>query len=405
MHKTLVVLGASHEHRIAITDLKDAGYRVIAVDGNPDSPAKDIVDGFVRASIYSPEEVLNNLTSYLIQADECVDGIMAVACDAPMTVAYVASKLELPSIGLGAARLVSNKADMLEALNNHVPIPRYVIAESAADITDALRLYPMVIKPLDNRGARGVFMISGSDKLHKLASESARYCVSDHRLMLQEYLDGPQLSVEGMMIDGVAHIPIIFDRNYADTKHLLPNIIENGGEMPSKYAHQYGYAIVDTMTWAGRALGIYDGPIKGDLVIHDGTIYVIEIAGRMSGGFMGTLAAPWSIGVNITLANAEFATEGKCNPDHLWHTGNRAAVIRFAWPERTGRYRAQIVHPVLDSSDGDRVKVIDMSSGTINFTGANSHHDRPIAIVAASNTVECAMDIASNVDIIWNEVV
>jgi len=408
MHKTLVVLGASHEHRIAITDLKNAGYRVIAVDGNPDSPAKDIVDGFVRASIYSPEEVLNNLTSYLIQADECVDGIMAVACDAPMTVAYVASKLELPSIGLEAARLVSNKADMLEALDSYVPIPQYIITNSAFDVVDITHatnlVYPMIIKPLDNRGARGVFMVRNPDELQSLASRSSQYCIKDTRLMLQEYLDGPQLSVEGMMIDGDAYMPIVLDRNYADTKHLLPNIIENGGEMPSKYAHQYGYAITDTMTRAGRALGIYDGPIKGDLVIHDGTIYVIEIAGRMSGGFMGTLAAPWAIGVNITLANAEFATEGKCNPDHLWHTSNRASVIRFAWPERAGKYRAQIVRSVLDSSDGDRVKVIDMSNGVINFTGANSHHDRPIAIVAASNTVECAMDIANNVDIIWNEV-
>lgn len=404
MRKTLVVLGASYEHRIAIQDLKNAGYRVIAVDGNPNSPAKDIVDGFVQASIYNSEEVLNNLTGHLLQMDESVDGIMAIACDAPLTVAYVADKMRLPSIGLSAATLVSNKAYMLEALTNHVLLPQYMIIDSVANVADIEITYPIIVKPLDNRGARGVFIVRNASELLNLASRSTQYCINDRRLMLQEYLDGPQLSVEGMMIDGVAHVPIIFDRNYTDTKHLLPNIIENGGEMPSKYAHQYGYAIVDTMTWAGRALGIYDGPIKGDLVVHDKNIYVIEIAGRMSGGFMGTLAAPWSIGVNITLANAEFATEGRCNSQRLQHTSNQSAAIRFAWPRKVGNYQPQIVRPAIDTSSGDKIKVVDMSGGIVNFVGTSSHHDRPIAIVAASNTVECAIDIANSVDIIWNEV-
>jgi biotin carboxylase len=151
---------------------------------------------------------------------------------------------------------------------------------------------------------------------------------------MEQYLKGPQLSVEGFMIDGYCYLPAIFDRNYPYLNRFAPFMIEDGGQMPSKYSIVYKDECERVMTLAARSVGLYDGIVKGDLVIHEGLVKVIEIAGRMSGGWFGTVATPESTGVNLVKKLIRWSLGEKIEPKDMQPTiQDRHAAIRFAFPK------------------------------------------------------------------------
>ncbi len=90
----------------------------------------------------------------------------------------------------------------------------------------------LVIKPVDSRGSRGVQRVAQVKNLTK-AFILARSLSPTQRVMVEEYLDGPQVSTESVVIGGVCHTPGFSDRNYEYLDTYAPFFIENGGDLPS----------------------------------------------------------------------------------------------------------------------------------------------------------------------------
>jgi biotin carboxylase len=188
-----------------------------------------------------------------------------------------------------------------------------------------------VLKPIDGRGARGVLRLTeGTDlawAFSHAASQSRRGAV-----MLEEYLAGPQISTEGLLVDGVGTTCGFIDRNYEHLDTFAPYIVENGGEQPSALALPAQRRISAVAMDAGRAIGIVSGSVKGDMVWTDRGPYVIEIAARLSGGWMSTDQIPLGAGVDllgcaIRLALGEDVPAEDIRP--RWHRG---VAIRYFFP-------------------------------------------------------------------------
>ena len=88
--------------------------------------------------------------------------------------------------------------------------------------------------------------------------------------MVEEFLDGPQVSTESLVVRGVTHTPGFADRNYEYLDRYAPHIIENGGELPSHLDSATKSAVREVVDRAAASLGVTDGVVKGDIVIHDG---------------------------------------------------------------------------------------------------------------------------------------
>lgn len=328
-----MIIGAADEHCIGIETAQRMGLSVFATDGNAASVGFKVADSFAVASTYDEESTLA-ATRDFISSGGRVDGVMTLASDVPYTVAYVAEKLGLPSIGTASARLASEKVLMKERFKaRSVPLPLFQETKGLAELFAfaAENGFPVVVKPVDSRGARGVQLVRKEDDLASAYSAARDYSPAG-RVMAEQYLPGPQLSTEGFMLDGEAYIPAIFDRNYEYLDRFAPHIVEDGGEMPSCYVDNFHDAVHRVMQEAALALGIKTGIIKGDLVIHDGRVKVIELAARMSGGFFGTVATPASCGVNLVEANIRLALGETLKPEELMPKCQRGAAIRFAFP-------------------------------------------------------------------------
>jgi biotin carboxylase len=298
--KTLLIVSGGIEAVPGIQRAREMGHFVVVSDKDPHAPGFALADDRLLASTYDADATTRVALDYHRNVRP-IDGVMCLAADVPLTVASVAAVLGLPGIPLEAARLAADKVAMKQAFARQgVPIPWFSEVNSPAHLSAlvAEQGLPLVIKPVDSRGARGVQMLTAGMDL-ALTYEYARAYSPTGRVMLERYLHGPQVSTESLMIDGQANTPGFSDRNYEFLARFAPHIIENGGDLPSHLSDTQQSAIKAVVAIGALAMGIRNGIVKGDIVLHDGRPYIIELAARLSGGYFCTHEIPLNTGVDL----------------------------------------------------------------------------------------------------------
>jgi biotin carboxylase len=151
--------------------------------------------------------------------------------------------------------------------------------------------------------------------------------------MVEQYLDGPQVSTESLVTGGQCFTPGFSDRNYEFLERYTPFFIENGGDLPSHLPQETQEKVRDLVARAAQALGVREGTVKGDIVIHKNEPYVIELAARLSGGFFCTREIPLNTGVDfigaaIRIALGEKVAEADVTPKHF-----TPVIQRYVFPK------------------------------------------------------------------------
>lgn len=385
-----MIIGGAEEHCLGIRAAHDMGLGVFVTDGNPNSPGFAEADTFAVASTYDYEATLRAAKDYIARGGR-IDGVMTLAADVPYTVAYVAKGLGLPTIGIEPALNASEKIRMKECFKERsVPMPLFQEVTSEQHLLKTTEEFglPVVVKPVDSRGARGAQLIRDRTQLPRAYAIASGYSPTA-RVMVEQYLPGPQLSTEGFMLDGEAYIPAIFDRNYEYLEQFAPFIVENGGEMPSVHSQRYRGEIHAVMKKAALSLGIETGVIKGDLVIHDGRVKVIEIAARLSGGFFGTVATPVSCGVDLVKTNINLCLGNKIDVKELEHKFEKAAAIRFAFPY-PGQVKSIAGLAQVLNDPSCRYAHVFVEEGDI-IQPISNHPGRPAVVVAEGSNLDEAI--------------
>lgn len=369
--KKLMIVGAGEEQRIAIREAQTMGYRVFAIDGDKNAPGFEDADEYAVISTYDYE------SAFKAACRAKIDGVMTVAADVPYTVAYVAKLMGLRGIDLRTAWILTDKLRM-KAYMGEVLTPPNAEVFSENDVGKFVYTYSdSVIKPVDSRGARGVQRVFVGMDYKRLILEAKKHSPTG-RVMIERYIEGHQLSVEGFMLAGMIMLPAIFDRNYEYLNRFHPFIVENGGEMPSEHDEK---EIYEAMQRAANMVGLRTGPVKGDLVIDKkGNIWVIEIAGRMSGGWFGTVAAEYSTGVHFVRNNIKWAMEGNAEWENWEPTDKFGAAIRFAFPEPGRVVSVTGLNKVQEDKDCLYARCFVKTGDKIN--PIENHPGRPAVVVA-----------------------
>ncbi|MDH0447855.1 ATP-grasp domain-containing protein [Shewanella sp. GD04112] len=330
MNRTLLIIGAGIEACEGIKIAKAMDLKLIIADGNPAAPGLAMADWPIVASTYDGEAILAQARE-LMARGVTVDGVIAMCADVPLSVAIISNALGLPGLSLESAFWVSDKLAMKARLQAEgIPIPRFADVSDKSTLAERARAigFPLIIKPVDSRGARGVQLIDNANGLEAACALAARESPTG-RVMLEEYLSGPQFSTETLVDDGRCYTLGFADRNYEWLARTKPFIIENGGDAPTGVSPEIKAEVNATVERAAAALGIRQGVAKGDMVYTTQGAKVIEIAGRLSGGFFSTTQIPLSTGVNfiekaIKLALGEHLSEAEVTPSR-----NRAVAIRY----------------------------------------------------------------------------
>lgn len=294
--KTLAVIGAGQLQIPVIRSAKELGLKTVVVDKNPEAPGVGIGDYYINSSTLDAETTCLMLTNF--QKDTCkIDGVLTVGTDASYTVAVCAKKLGLPGIDPEAAQRATDKYLMRTALRSaKVPVPDFELVDSYQKAVEAMERLGVdcVIKPQKNMGARGVRRINNIDDLKEGFELSLRYSGSG-KVIIEQYIDSPELSIDALVYKGEITITGVADRII----EYDPYFVETGHIMPSGLPEDLINYAVETFKKGIVALGITNGAAKGDIKITSGSCYIGEIAARLSGGFMSTLTYPYSSGVDL----------------------------------------------------------------------------------------------------------
>jgi uncharacterized membrane protein YgcG len=173
-------------------------------------------------------------------------------------------------------------------------------------------------------GARGVRRVDEPAVLEEAVADAVRFSRSG-RVIIEELIEGPEFSIDALMINGVIHVCGIADRHI----RFPPYFIEIGHTMPTTADDEAQRAVAAVLERAARALGIENGAAKGDIFLTDRGAVVGEVAARLSGGYMSGWTYPYASGVPLTEAGMRIALglePGDLTPRRGWTSAERASV-------------------------------------------------------------------------------
>ena len=331
---TLLIISGGIEAADAARRAKEMGHTVVVSDRDPQAPGFAFADSCLIADVYGPEETAAAAARYSMKIRR-IDGVLCVAADAPVTAAKVAQRLRIPGLPVHVAELACDKLAMKKCFQGAgVEVPWFAEVSTPQELQRIAieRGRDLVIKPVDSRGSRGVQRVAQVEDLTK-AFALARSHSPSERVMVEQYLEGPQVSTESIVIDGVCHTPGFSDRNYEYLERYAPFFIENGGDLPSHLPADIQQKVKDLVGRAAAAMGITNGTVKGDIVVHRGQPYVIELAARLSGGFFCTREIPLNTGVDFIGAAIKLALGETVTAEELQPSRQHAVVQRYAFPK------------------------------------------------------------------------
>lgn len=282
----IAIIGASYLQEPLVNKAKQLGYYTICFAWAEGATCASICDKFYDISIVEKDRILR------ICQEEEIDGIVTIASDvAAPTVAYIANKLGLVGNCYEAAVRANNKYLMREALTDAgVLCPKYFMVTPATINSQAVHdnlqslLYPIIVKPTDRSGSLGVTKVMYPRDLY-FAVNYAMEKSFKHEAMIEEYIEGREISVEFISFNG-KHYPLqITDKVTTEAPHF----VELEHHQPSTLSTEQFEEIYSITAKALDALGISNGASHSEYKItKSGSIFVMEIGGRMGGDFIGS---------------------------------------------------------------------------------------------------------------------
>jgi biotin carboxylase len=280
--KTILVLAASLYQLDAIRTAKRLGMRVVTTDSIPSNPGHALADRAYAVDTTDVEGVIE------IAKAERIDGVIAPCTDvAVFTAARVAEELGLPGVASEAARIVTSKTEFRKFLAGHeMRVPRFVIVEAneqpPAGLFECGQRW--IIKPERASGSKGIFILDSADDLAKRMPESRMHSPTG-RLVIEQFIDGHQGTIEGVLRGGSVALSFILDRQTAPS----PYVSTIGHYVPSVIDAPSQAKVVSMVEEAWRKLGVNECIFDCDFVLGDGQVYLIEMTPRLGGNSISQL--------------------------------------------------------------------------------------------------------------------
>lgn len=308
MRITLAIIGASYLQRPLVNKAKAMGLRTICFAWADGAVCKDLVDVFYPISIIEKEQILT------ICQQERIDGICTIASDiAAPTVAYVAEQMGLVGNSYEASLKANNKNLMRQAFTEAgIPCPKYYcFSQLNNDILTYVQRnmeLPLIVKPSDRSGSLNVMKVCNWEDL-SLAIVQAQNASFKHEAMVEEYIEGDEISVEYISYNGIHYALQITDKVTTGA----PYFVEIEHHQPSALPKAICDNVHVVTQKALSALGVTYGASHSEYrITKDGRIYVIEIGARMGGDFIGSDLVQLSTGydfvkgvIDVALGNFE----------------------------------------------------------------------------------------------------
>ena len=318
--KKIAIIGASYLQEPLIRKAKDMGLETHVFAWATGDVGEMIADRFYPISIVEKEEILR------VCREIGVDGVCTIASDlAAITVNYVADGMDLPGNSMDCVHISTNKHAMRRTFEaNGDPSPKSFQVETAADLVGKVLSYPVIVKPVDRSGSRGITKLGSPVGLQDAITYAKAQGFQKYALV-EEFATGQEYSVECISWQGEHHF-LAMTRKYTTG---APHFIETGHLQPAPVSESMLERVKAVTFHALDSLKIENGASHTELKIaEDDSIVLIEIGGRMGGDFIGSDLVELSTGVDFVEAVIRIAMGEK---PELHQGMQRAAAVRFVF--------------------------------------------------------------------------
>lgn len=320
----IIIVGASYLQRPLVNRAKEMGYRTHVFAWESGAVVKTECDKYYPISIVDLDSIIEICDSLNPV------GVVSIASDlAARTVRALAKRYNMPCNSDKSEFMTANKAHMREAFKiAGLPSPQYIVLSNEQRILDELEpslVFPVIVKPVDRSGSRGVTRVDDIAKLRIAVTEAFResFC---KEVIVESFIAGTEASVESISWQGEHSILAITDKvttgapHYVELEHHQPSVLS---EDVQKY-------IRTLIPMALDVLDIQYGAAHSEVIVDaHGKVWITEIGARMGGDFIGSHLVHMSTGYDYMQGVVEIAT----NTFHNIETSRqRYAGVKFLNP-------------------------------------------------------------------------
>lgn len=286
--KSILIFGVGELQKSIIDRAHKKGLFVVGVDPCADAFCKDEVDAFEIVGGQDFEGTIDVAKKYAVSA------IVTAATDKPLVMmARVAKDLNLPFYSVETATWSTDKYQMKQRfIAGEVPCAKGRLVKSAQETADFV--FPVIVKPRDNSGSRGVKLCRTQAELQSCIDEALEYSHLDS-VLVEEFIEGQEYSIESLHYDGKTEVIQFTEKKTTE----FPYNVELGHKQPANLTESQREAIRNVISKIAKALNFENCPSHTELKVNERGIFVIETSPRLGGDYITSTLVPLSTGINI----------------------------------------------------------------------------------------------------------
>jgi len=312
--KRVLQLGGGVLMSRSIQKIKELGYEVYCVDMNPDAPAFAYADGHAAVNISD----VDGVGKY---ADEIgADVVLALNDAGVLPAVYANKKRGLKCYDPEQVKFFTDKGYMRERWKEFgVAQPQFEVCTSAKEISAAVHRigFPCIVKPCMMWGSRGVSKVNNENDI-AFATQFAMENARGARYIVEEFMSGTEVSIEGLFKDGRAYILAKADKELQQHNNYRVTIqINYEAALPDSILQE----IDELVSKAGRAMGFESGALHAECMVTPEGVKMIEMAGRPGGGHIFGAIVEAVSGVSMPQALTQILLGEDIDPSARFHRG------------------------------------------------------------------------------------
>ena len=292
--KSILIFGGGSLQLSVIEQCQAMGLFAVVVDPNPNAEGKHIADAFETVEGDDFENTCSVVEKYSISA------IVTAATDKTLLMmAKIAEKFDLPFFSEETAVISTDKFLMKKVFReNNLPCAKGSLVK---EIDDSHK-YPLILKPRDNSGSRGIIFCESKQEAENGLAEAFAFSKKDS-ILVEEFIGGKEYSIEALHFNGQTHVLQMTEK--ITTPH--PYNVELGHIQPAELSFEIQNEIEKLVAETADALKFQNCASHTELKINDDGIFLIETSPRLGGDFITSKLVPLSTGINMEKALIEIA--------------------------------------------------------------------------------------------------
>ena len=368
--KKLLLLGGSRFLLPVIREAKSLGCHTVTCDYLPDNIAHRYSDEYHNVSIIDREAVL------ALARELQIDGIMSFGCDpGVVTAAYVAEQMGLPNVGpYESVAILQDKGRFRTFLREHgftVPASAVFSAKAEALTAGGFR-YPVIVKPVDSAGSKGVSRVDAPEGL-SAAYDNAQAHSLCGRVIVEEFIEqqGFASDTESFTVDGELCFAS-FNNQYFDKRAANPYTPAGftwPSTMPAEIQAELRSELQRLLRLLNMGTAVYNIECR---MGTDGRAYLMEVSPRGGGNRLCEMLR-YTTGQNLIRCAVQAALglpfEAPHDPEYSGHW-SYVALHSYVSGSFAGLKIAEEVRPYLVEEDlwvrpGDPIEAFSGANKTI----------------------------------------